>query len=115
MTIDNIDETSLSIHSIALLIKQLSTYEKRVIKGSFIDDLNSLIDILDQILLIVSKSINMIYDFRRMLDCQTDIPFRTQLDCLFSDQNDIIQIIRAYRYVLSKLQEEQNGQTDNEK
>lgn len=114
MTINNVHESALSIHSIASQIEQWSTYKKRVTEGSFIDDLSLLIDILDQISLIVANSINKIYDFRRMLDSQTDIPFRTQLEYLCTDQNNIIRIVRAYRCILTKLQEEQNEQTHHE-
>lgn len=114
MTIDNVHESALSIHSIASQIEQWSMYKKRVTEGSFIDDLSLVIDILDQISLIVAKSIDKIYDFRHMLDSQTDIPFRTQLVYLFTDQNNIFRVTCAYRYVLTKLQEEQNGQIHHE-
>lgn len=114
MSIDNIQTPTLCIHSIASQLVQWSTYENRVIEGNFIDDLSLVIDILDQISLIVAKSINALYDFRRMIDCQTNIPFRTQLDYLFADQSTIIQTVRVYRYVLTKLQEEQNEQTHHE-
>lgn len=114
MTIDNVHESALSIHSIVSQIEQWSTYKKRVTEGSFIDDLSLVIDILDQISLIVAKSIDKIYDFRHMLNSQTDIPFRTQLVYLFTDQNNIIRVARAYRCILTKLQEEQNEQTHHE-
>lgn len=114
MTIDNVHDSALCIHSIASQINHWSTCEKRVIEGRFIDDLSLLIDILDQISLIVAKSINKIYDFRRILDSQTDIPFEKQLDYLFVDQSNIICTTRIYRYVLTKLQEEQNEQTQTE-
>ena len=114
MTINNVHESALSIHSIASQIEQWSTYKKRVTEGSFIDDLKLLIDVLEHMSLIIARSINTIYDFRRMLDSQTDIPFRTQLEYLFTDQNNIIQIVCAYRNILTKLQEEQNEQTQTE-